>query len=344
MNPIDVTVITGFLGSGKTTLINRLLADPALRDTAVIVNEFGEIAIDHLLVEKSGEDVIEIAGGCLCCTVRGELVETLADLIDRLQTSKIGHLSRIIVETTGMADPVPVLHAIQSHPALMQALRIDRVITTADAIAGLETLQKHEEARRQLAVADVVVATKTDLAGLGDESALKAEIAKRTAATIVSDAAIINDTTRILKMDVLSGDRRAVVPDDNHGHRHGTAISTHIISHREPVPWQRVEGFLDMLRSRPDADILRIKGIVDTLEEPDRPVVVHGVQRMLYPPRRLETWPERTERGTTIVIIGSGLVADELDRLFNAFLDRPQFDTPDRAVLENNPLAIPGMG
>lgn len=343
MEPIDVTVITGFLGSGKTTLINRLLADPALRDTAVIVNEFGEIAIDHLLVEQSGEDVIEIAGGCLCCTVRGELVETLTDLIDRLQAGKIGNLSRIIIETTGMADPIPVLHAIQSHPALMQALRIDRVIATADAVAGLATLQAHEEARRQIAVADLIVITKSDLAGPDDASTLKAEIAKRTSAPTVTDTDIDENATQLLEMDVLTGSSRSTAPDEGNNHRHGTAISSHVVSHHQPVPWQRVEAFLDMLRSRPDADILRIKGIVETQEEPDAPIVVHGVQRLLYPPRKLESWPVRATRGTTIVIIGTGLVTEELDRMFKAFLDLPQFDTPDRDALENNPLAIPGM-
>ena len=132
--PIPVSVLTGFLGAGKTTLLNRLLRDPDLADTAVIINEFGDVAIDHLLVEQSSDGVIQLSDGCLCCTVRGDLVDTLADLVDRLQTGRIARLSRVIIETTGLADPAPVLQSIMAHPTLIQAYRLDGVVTLVDAV------------------------------------------------------------------------------------------------------------------------------------------------------------------------------------------------------------------
>lgn len=348
MKPIAVTVVTGFLGSGKTTLINRLLADPALKDTAVIVNEFGEVAVDHLLVEKTGEDVIEIAGGCLCCTVRGELAETLAELVVRVDGGRIGNLDRIIVETTGLADPMPVLHAIQSDAALQQALGIDRVITTVDAVTALETLHDHEEAGLQVAAADIIVITKSDLADAEALLELRAEIAERSAAVIIDAGSLDDRATRLLEMDVLSASGHAEDHVDGHHHHahhtHHGGVSAHVVTHAGPVDRRAVEGFLDLLRSRTDLKILRIKGLVETRDDPDRPMVVHGVRRMLYPATRLERWPEPSKRGTALVVIGEGLNGEEIDRLFGAFIGEVRTDTPDRAALENNPLAIPGTG
>lgn len=160
---IPVSIVTGFLGAGKSTLLNRLLRDPAMHDAAVVVNEFGDVGIDHLLVESSGDSVIELSDGCLCCTMRGDLIDTLGELVDRIQTGKIRPLSRIVVETTGLADPVPVMQSVIGHPILTQNFDLDGVVTVVDAVNGLATLDAHPESVRQAAVADKLVISKQSM-------------------------------------------------------------------------------------------------------------------------------------------------------------------------------------
>ena len=358
--PIALDVITGFLGAGKTTLINRLLTSPDLANTAVIVNEFGDVSIDHMLVETAREGIIELSDGCLCCTVRGDLVDTLADLVDRLQTGRIATLDRVIVETTGLADPVPVLHAIMAHPVLAQAYRLDGVVTLVDAVNGAATLDAHEEAVRQVAVADRLVLTKTDLAA--DVEGLRARLSRLAPAAPILDAretpaasalfgcGLFDPATRTadVRRWLAEEAHHAAMHADgghhdhaDHHHGHDERFRSFSLLHDGPVSYATIEMFLDLLRTTHAKGILRMKGVIELAEDPDRPLVIHGVQSVLHPPVRLATWPEGP-RGTRLVLITVDIAEDYVRRLFAAFTNTLRLDTPDRAAMVDNPLAIPG--
>ncbi|MGE0500802.1 MAG: GTP-binding protein [Rhizobiaceae bacterium] len=357
--PVPVSVLTGFLGAGKTTLLNRLLADPAARDWAVIVNEFGEIGIDHLLVEQASEGIVALSGGCLCCTVRGDLVDTLADLLERLGDGRIARLSRIVVETTGLADPVPVLQSVMGHPALVQALRLDGVVTLVDAVNAQATLDAHVEAVRQAAVADRIVITKSDLAQPGEVAALRGRLrslnprAPMLLVSEVADATILEcglydartksaDVARWLGEAHQHHDHGAHAHHD-HGHGHHDArIVSRTLVHDGPVPFAAIDAFIDLLRTTHGERLLRLKGIVELAEDPSRPLVIHGVRTHIHPPARLRAWPDAT-RGARIVVIAMDLPDDYLERLFSAVTGQPRVDAPDRDAIERNPLAIAGF-
>ena len=358
-DPIPLTVLTGFLGAGKTTLLNRLVQDPAMAGTAVIINEFGEIGLDHLLVKTIGDNMVLLQSGCLCCTLRGDLVTALENLLRDLDNGRV-NFHRVVLETTGLADPAPLLQTAMAHPYLVMRYRLDGVVTVVDAINGGATLDQAMESVKQVAVADRLVLTKRDLVDTPERRAAHDELMTRlkalNPAALVLDAAageatadkLLNcglyDPTRKIA-DVgrwLADEAYAATqhPHDHHHHdvnRHDARIRAFTFATDEPIPGATFEMFIDLVRSLHGPKLLRLKGIVKLAETPDQPLVIHGVQHVMHPPARLERWPDADQR-TRIVVIARDLAPEAVTRLFDAFVNRAAPDRPDINALIDNPL------
>ena len=284
--PVPVTVLTGFLGSGKTTLLARLLRHPAMAETAVIVNELGEVGLDHHLLESSDEDTLLLGNGCLCCGLRGDLVATLQSLLDRRERGEAPAFRRVAIETTGLADPVPILQSFRSDPLRLSLYKLESLVACVDAVSGAATLARHAEAQRQAALADTIILTKNDLA----DGAPCREAIRR----LNPRARLIEATHGDADPDDVLGSRAAmdaVSLGDNGDHSHGHGRIVSVTMRGGPtLAWDHVRQAVAALVERHGDSLLRVKGLL-AVEGMEGPVLVDGVQHLFHRPRPLEAWP-----------------------------------------------------
>jgi len=344
-----VTILTGFLGSGKTTLLNRAMRDPAMTNTAVVINEFGEIGLDYALAAGSDDTITVLENGCLCCTVFGDLVITLNNLYHAREDGAIPRFDHVVIETSGLADPSPLTQAFLSDPTLAGLYHIGAMVATVDAVNGPETLDKHIESVRQVALADHILITKLDLIDSANvaEEMLTARLRRLNPAAKISridnpifQVATVLRTTGLDPADPKADARRwlnaaayeghdehhhdhAHHDLDDHDHHHGfhdRDIASFCFVRENPIPRQALRLLLDALQQNLGPNLLRIKGIVHVAEEPDRPAVIQGAQHLLHNLSWLDCWPDG-DRRTKIVFITQGFDRAEVEDMI-AVLDR----------------------
>ncbi len=325
--PIGIYVITGFLGSGKTTLLNHLVSDPAMADTAVIINEFGDVGIDHALVEKAFEDALLLSNGCLCCTIRGDLLDTLETLSVRRDMGRIPPFKRVVIETTGLADPAPIVESLSDDMVAARGFALRAIAATVDAVHGMSQLDSQFESVKQAGMADLLLVTKTDLAHAGALARRLRALNPGAAIETVVDGRLAPE--RLFALNGFDGENakdwlgadpgggadhgydHGHEHEHHHGHDHDVNAHDDVraisITRDAPLPWPAVRSWLRSLASLRGADILRMKGIL-CIEGVAPPIAVHGIQSMLHPPKRLKGWSGEAP-GSRVVFIGRDLDA-----------------------------------
>lgn len=336
---IPVTLLTGFLGSGKTTLLNHLVQQPEMADALVIINEFGEMPLDHMLVAHSTDNVVmEMSSGCLCCTIRKDLATTLNDIAWRFARNGLRQFRRVVIETTGLADPAPILHTLMTHPRVANRYRLDGVVATFDLAAGPHTLMHHAEAVKQVAMADYLLLTKTDLVTDEERAAAKQQLDSINPAAPCSDICHGKmEASNILDIGLFSAEGKtpdvarwlkeeayiSQAPHSHHDHdhsdvnRHDDHIRAFCFAVDDPIPEGMFEDWLEVLMNLAGSNILRVKGILNIAGR-QQPLIVHGVQHIFYPPVTLPRWPDE-DRRSRIIFITQDVDQAFIESTFHAF-------------------------
>ena len=330
---IPVNLITGFLGSGKTTLLQRLLRSPGLANTAVLINEFGEVGLDHLLLETVDTETVVLQSGCVCCTIRGDLRDAIRDLFGKRERGLVPAFDRLVIETTGLADPAPIVFTLMAEPVVRHHFRLGNVVATVDAVNGPAHLAGNPESVKQVAVADRLVLTKTDIADPAAAERLSADLRRiNPTAPIVDAARGPFEPEQLLAHDVYDPARRTdevrrwldaegarAAPDHDHDpNRHDRGIRAFCLTFDRPLDWTAFGVWLTMLLHAHGERVLRVKGILNVPDMPT-PVAIHGVQHVVHPPVHLERWPDGDDRRSRIVFIVRDLEEAALRRSLAAF-------------------------